>query len=153
MKVTVKVSGDQALARKLNRKLYAPQLSRFFRRSGHTILGIALDKVPRWDGNLANSLQVETDTAVPMRFVRVGTNAEYAEAVEKGSRPHWPPLEAITPWANSHGIEPKLLQAAIGHRGTKPNPFLEPALKDAIPEIEGFLRIMAADIEAGASSA
>ncbi len=150
MNITVSVKGDKELARKLNSGLYAPQLSRFFRRAGHTIMGLVMDKVPRWDGNLANSLQVESDTAVPMRFVRVGTNAEYAEAVEKGSRPHWPPLEAITPWANDHGIDPFLVQRTIGTRGTKPRPFLEPALEDAIPQIEGFLRVMASEIEAAA---
>lgn len=151
--ITVNVIGEKELARKLTNRLYVVPVSRFFRAAGQTIKGRAQDNAPRFDGNLVNSMQVETDTRTPMRFVRVGTNAEYAAAVEKGSRPHFPPIEAITPWAKAHDMSPFGLALSIARKGTAPHPFLEPALTDSKTDIIFLLSRMRTEIEAQAGRA
>lgn len=152
MNVTVKVVGDKELARKLSDALYAQPVHRFFGKSGFAIQGRAQDNAPRWDENLVNSLQVERDIAQPERFVRVGTNAEYAAPVEEGSRPHWAPLAALTPWAVDHDIEPFALQRHIAVHGTRPHPFLRPALDDSEADIKRFLSELGDDIERQATA-
>ena len=49
----------------------------------------------------------------------VSDNAIYGEAVEKGSKPHFPPIAAIEGWAKRHGANPYLVARAISKRGTK----------------------------------
>lgn len=44
---------------------------------------------------------------------------KHAIFVEKDTRPHWPPIAAIAPWARRHGIEPFLVARAISIHGTK----------------------------------
>lgn len=144
----VSVTGDERLIRKMSNRLYAGPVSRFFRAAGQTIKGRAQDLVPRFDGLLANSITVETDTATPMRFVRVGTNAEYAAAVEKGSRPHFPPVAAIAPWAEAKGLSPWAVAFGISRKGTRPHPFLGPALDASKPDILTLLYRMGREIEA-----
>lgn len=54
----------------------------------------------------------------------VGSNVEYAPHVELGTRPHWPPLAALEPWARRHGLNAYLVARAIARRGTKAHYFL-----------------------------
>lgn len=46
-------------------------------------------------------------------------SGRHAIFVEENTRPHWPPIAAITPWAERHGIEPFLAARAIAQHGTK----------------------------------
>jgi len=54
--------------------------------------------------------------------------SQYAVFMEKGTRPHFPPLEAIAPWAHRHGIAPFLVARSIAKKGTKGRHFLEKAI-------------------------
>ncbi len=58
---------------------------------------------------------------------RVGPSARYGLYVERGSRPHYPPVRALVGWARRHGVSPYAVQRAIGRRGTRARPFLLPA--------------------------
>lgn len=60
----------------------------------------------------------------------VGSNLKSALWAEKGTRPHWPPLVAIEPWARRHGMSAYLVARAISRRGTKAHHMLERALDD-----------------------
>ncbi|MEI7890919.1 MAG: HK97 gp10 family phage protein [bacterium] len=53
---------------------------------------------------------------------------EYAIFVAKGTKPHWPPIKAITKWANRKGIPPFLVARSIARKGTKANPFFDNAV-------------------------
>lgn len=57
--------------------------------------------------------------------------SQYAVHMEYGTRPHFPPLEAITPWANRHGIPPFLVARAIARKGTKARRFFGTAIDRA----------------------
>lgn len=48
----------------------------------------------------------------------------YGEFVDKGTKPHTPPISALIPWAKSHNLNPWSVQAKITKWGTDPQPFL-----------------------------
>jgi len=58
----------------------------------------------------------------------LANTTSYAIFVAKGTKPHWPPMKAITKWANRKGIAPFLVARAIARRGTKANPFFDNAV-------------------------
>lgn len=49
----------------------------------------------------------------------VGSNAAHAPYAVLGSRPHWPPMQALVGWARRHGIDVFLVARAIARRGTR----------------------------------
>lgn len=71
----------------------------------------------------------------------VGTNVKYAPHVEFGTRPHWPPLSAMQPWASRHGF-PKGKQGAfmvarsISRKGTPPRRMFQAGLAASKPYID-----------------
>lgn len=74
----------------------------------------------------------------------------HAEALEKGTRPHWTSVKEGTPlrqWADHKGINPYAVQASIAKRGTKAHPFIIPTFQSArrsVPRniINGFGRFI-----------
>ncbi len=70
--------------------------------------------------------------------VVVEPTANYANAVEKGSIPHWVsvrPGTALYAWATQKGIPPYALQASIARKGTKAHPFIEPTWRIMEPQV------------------
>ena len=64
----------------------------------------------------------------------------YAAAVHGGTRPHWVPIDAITPWANRHGIPPFLVARSIARKGTKARPFFTESIQDGQSEIDSLFK-------------
>jgi hypothetical protein len=55
-----------------------------------------------------------------------------AAAIEFGSRAHLPPIAGLLDWAASKGKSAAAayrIQRVIGERGTKPKPFMQPAIE------------------------
>lgn len=104
-----------------------------------------------FDGTVINAFVVDVEGAPIPHAVLIANTAEHGIYLEKGTRPHFPPVAAITPWALAHGIAPYALALHISRVGTKPHPFLEPALTQSIPAIRTFLAVAAAEIEAAAT--
>lgn len=70
--------------------------------------------------------------------VAVEPVSKYAEAVDKGSRPHWTSAKAGTPlwrWATQKGISPYAVQRSIAKKGTRAHPFMRPTYEQAQPEV------------------
>ena len=62
---------------------------------------------------------------------KVVANVDYAAYVEFGTRPHFPPVDALRDWAAKKLGDENLafpVARAIGARGTPPRPYLGPAL-------------------------
>jgi HK97 gp10 family phage protein len=62
---------------------------------------------------------------------KVTANVKYASYVEFGTRPHWPPVDALKDWAAKKLGDESLafvVARAISRRGTKAQPYLGPAL-------------------------
>lgn len=57
--------------------------------------------------------------------VQIEPTEYYADFLELGTRPHYPPVHAIEDWARQKGINPYALQHSIGRKGTKAHPYLE----------------------------
>lgn len=60
-----------------------------------------------------------------------GYNAPYAEPVEEGSVPHWPPIDPLRGWARRVlGDEQAAyaVQHTIAEKGTDPQPFVAPGV-------------------------
>jgi len=59
----------------------------------------------------------------------VGSNVAYAPYMEFGTRPHWPPISAMEPWASRHGTVGFLVARSIALHGIKPRRFLQMAFE------------------------
>lgn len=64
----------------------------------------------------------------------------YAIYVGKGTRPHFPPVQAI---AESMRVTPEiafLIARSISRKGTKAYPYLEPTAEKIYPRLAGYIR-------------
>ena len=94
--------------------------------------GTARSLAPKDTGRLGGSITHQISGLTS----RIGPSVAYGLYVEKGRRPGKPPpVAAVEPWARRRGANPFLVARAIGRRGTKPRPFLVPALTQSTPRI------------------
>lgn len=80
-------------------------------------------------GRLRSSIVPEVRQQTGVVIGVVGSNVTYAAAMEFGTRPHWPPLDALEPWARRHGMSAFLVARAIARRGIKGRRYLRGALE------------------------
>lgn len=89
---------------------------------------------PEDTGALSRSVQVETNS----KGAAVSINAPHARFVEYGTRPHFPPVQALAEWAYRKGLadspeEAQQVGLAIARKiakeGTKPRHFLKRAIR------------------------
>ena len=146
---TVRIEGLEQL-QKLGPHLVSGPMSRFMRAAGFVVQAHAMTNTrPNvFDGTVINSFYVHVDPSPIPAKTEIGNSAEHAPYLEKGTRPHFPPVAAIAPWAQAHGIEPYALALHISRHGTKAHPFLVPALNQSKGEIVALLSVAAAEIEA-----
>ena len=118
--------------RELNRKTAAMkaampntvayEFSREGQRTATEIKGI-IETAPRVDlGHLLRGIHERTTRlagGVETMVKPSDMSDRYAIFVEKDTRPHWPPIAAITPWALRHNMEPYLVARSIAKKGTK----------------------------------
>jgi len=74
----------------------------------------------------------------------VGTKAAYGVFVELGTRPHFPPLDAIREWCRVRGIDEKAaypIALAISRRGLPERPWLRPAFLAGIAQHANRIRL------------
>ena len=63
------------------------------------------------------------------------------------TRPHFPPVKALTGWAKRHGMNPFVVANSIAQKGTPIVPFLKMGLRDAKPENKVLLQVATKQIE------
>lgn len=134
--------------------LIVKPLRTFMEAALFTVEAAAKPLIPRDTGYLGRSLQ----TRITGMEGTLGTNAPHALYVHGGppftkarSKPHWPPIAAVTPWARRHGMNPYLVARSIARKGTKLVPFLKLAVDQSKPAISSLARKLANDIERKAS--
>lgn len=144
--LTMRIEGLETLQKALaDPELVKGPIKDALTRAGLTVEARAKQKAPVDTGRLRASIatKVEETRAI------VGSNVLYASYVEFGTKPHFPPVSALTTWARRHGFDSAFVLArAISQRGTKAHPYLVPALLESKPDIESFLRDAARRIEA-----
>ena len=135
-----------ALREKLASGEFAREPARqFVQRVAQKLRAEIVIRTPVDTGRLRASIAVESQddglTAI------VGTNVKYAPHVEFGTRPHWPPIAALQPWASRHGFG-KGRQGAgrvasiIARRGTRPKRMFREGVAASEPFIEAESAIM-----------
>lgn len=60
----------------------------------------------------------------------------YGSAVEYGTRPHFPPISALSLWSRRKGLNPFVIARSISQKGTKANPFFSRAVKGRKGDID-----------------
>lgn len=144
MAVTVTVTGLKELQGRLNG---AGQHTQSEMRSAMTASLILLEGemkrlAPRDTGRLQGSVSHTISGGGSSITGRVGPSVQYGIFVEKGTRAHFPPIDAISGWARRHGVHPFVLARAIARRGTRAQPFVEPAfLKHRAGVVKRFEQI------------
>jgi hypothetical protein len=79
-------------------------------------------------GDLYDS--IVTEVTARGLAIYVGSTSKYAPYVEFGTRPHWPPIDAIRGWCGLKGIPIAAafpIARKIAEKGTAAAPFLYPA--------------------------
>ena len=122
-------------------------------QTGHYAIGQTKERTPSDRGRARNSFgnPVVDRKAMP-RWVKIGSNLPYIRDLEFGTRPHWPPLSALQPWARRHGfpagnVGAFLVARVISQKGTKAHHMLRDGIKATGPFFKGRLAIAAKDIE------
>lgn len=88
------------------------------------------------EGNLIDSILV--DAVQGGMAAEIGSIAPYAPYVEFGTKPHFPPPDALEDWARHHGFDSAWpICKVIAKRGLKERPYLNPAYEE---EKEGFIQ-------------
>ena len=122
-------------------KLIGEPLRRAFIRTVVFAEGKTKEGTPVDTGRARNSYAHKVDRSPIPRWATWGSNLSYIRALEDGSKPHFPPLAALQPWAARHGFPPGnvgafLVARAISQRGTKAHHML----RDAMPPTRAFFR-------------
>ncbi len=97
--------------------------------AGLLVSGTAKRLAPYRTGNLRRSIVSQATALQGGTAAIITAAAKYARPVEYGSKPHTPPFGAIQRWARRKGLSAGAIWMTIRRRGTKPHPFMEPALK------------------------
>lgn len=138
----VQLTGDAELRRKLqNPEFVRGPLRRFLTRSAVLLEGKVKENTPVDTGRLRASI---THKVEPFRAI-VGTNVHYAPHVEFGTKPHWPPLAPLQPWAQRHGFPAGregawLVARAIARRGTRARRMFQKGVTESRVKIMGMWR-------------
>lgn len=61
--------------------------------------------------------QKNSDFIITIKYLK------YGDAIETGTKPHFPPIEALKKWSNRKGLNPYAVQQSIGKKGTKAQPW------------------------------
>jgi len=129
MPVTLRLEGADPLARALGRspELVAAESLRAMTTSLLLVEGDARRNVTHDTRRLMNSITHRIRGQGARLVGDVGPSARWGLYVERGTRPHWPPIAALIGWARRHGVSPYAVQRGIARRGTRARPFLLPA--------------------------
>jgi len=111
------------------------EIERALEKRAQETATLAKEKAPDTTGNLRENITVDRPQALT-RNVHTG-NAIYAECVEFGTSPHWPPAEPLKRWALRVLSDEKAgyaIQRKIAAAGTEEQPFFRPAIEAVRPK-------------------
>lgn len=115
---------------------------------GSHLKPLVQDKTPVDRGTLKRGIAFSVDTVRPSVYEMVlgveGEAKKYGIFVERGTRPHFPPIAAVADWARRHGIKPFLVARAIARHGTikrfgRPGPKGALMFERTLDENEGWI--------------
>lgn len=147
--VGLNVEGIDKIISKANKnKLFAQPLKKFFTNSAIDVQRTAKQNAVVDTGRLRSDIGYEIDGAAIPLYAAVGNTVFYAPFVEKGTRPHFPPPQALDVWARRHGFVSGFVVARhIAMFGTQAHPYLVPGLEDNVGNINRHLVTAAGEME------
>lgn len=152
---TIRTTGLDGAEAALDSDILHKPARNLLTRSGIKVQGLAREKSVVDRGGLRDSVAYEVDPAAFPRSVEVGSNLEYARATELGRPPgKMPPVGPLENWARRKGLGAGLgwpIALKIRDQGTKPRPFLLPAVTDAEPAIKKYVGVFGKEIAAEAA--
>lgn len=109
-------------------------------------------RTPEWHRDAVTSIDTDQSRSAWPAWARVFSESPVVRYLEDGTKPHWPPIADITPWADDKGIPPFLVARSIARKGTVAHRMFrdaEAAMNDLMP---GLLADFARSVEAMASA-
>lgn len=137
--VKVSITFDDAEVRKLLRKMPPAikiAVERFLIKAGLVVKSSAKANAPVRTARLRDSISSKVDKL--RQEAVIGPNVEYGPYVEHGTRPHFPPVKALSEWAGKVLGDASLgfvIAKSISKKGTKKQPYMLPALEDNVDNI------------------
>lgn len=124
------------------RSSVANQLNRLGTMTTSNLRGSA----PRDTSYMVNQIRASKASTNKLE-VTITAGAKYTKAVDEGTKPHFPPMEALIPWAKRHpmtGVSPEasafLIARAISKRGSKARHFINPVITPAKAQAIAFMK-------------
>jgi hypothetical protein len=146
MLMTIQLTGADQLTAAWNQapELAGQDLSRFMHAATLYLEGEVQERTPAAHGTLKTSWTNDVDGAGMNVIGIVGTPLAYAVPVELGTKPHFPPVDALLDWVKIRFGVPEaearniafLVARKIASKGTEGAFMLERALDAAEPELD-----------------
>lgn len=133
MRISVQIRGLDEVQKKLRQvkeDLRGTPMEQGMKQATLLVERSAKQKAPKDTGTLAASINSDVTRGGNSVIGIIGTRIKYAPFVELGSRPHFPPMQNIAPWARRHGLSAYGAAVAIAARGTRARHFFRGALED-----------------------
>ena len=144
--ITIHIEGLEVAVAKLTPQRANGPIGRFLDRGAIYIQSRARENAPVDTGRLRGSIGVESPSD---RQRVIGANTDYAEYVETGTRPHFPPPSALAGWVSRHGGgDPYALALHISKVGTVAHPYMKPAAESGESFVKSLIPTLAAELEA-----
>ena len=159
------IKGVDKLRKRLDlANMSAKPIRNYMRVSGQILRKQAIKETPKFTGSLANSIHVQRIKAkcrMP-NSVKIYSSRSYAAYVHGDpkisgrlkltkpytrSKPHYPPIKKLIPWAEAKGLNPYAVQRSIGKKGTPLVPFFLIAEKKTRTQRVALLSKLSKDIE------
>lgn len=118
--MSIRVSGLEKVANRYNPNVVQVPFRRFFVRSATTVHKGVSRRTRKFSGEARNSIKIQFDTAVVIRWARVFSDLFRMRFLEFGTKPHgFPVTEQFRAYARRKKRDPFVLMQAIAARGTK----------------------------------
>lgn len=119
------VKETEAKLQQVSDDLHGSPMEEGMRDATAIVLGTAKRYATVDTGRMRNSITPEVRNMGATIQGVVGSNVVYAPYQELGTRPHWPPIQALTVWASRHGTTAYNVAKGIAIHGTKAVRFLQ----------------------------
>lgn len=123
--------------------LFMTVFNKAIKKSIFVLTAAAKMETPVDLGFLRNSMRESFENLIGT----LDNTAPYALFVHEGTKPHFPPLDAITPWANRHGIPPFMVAMSIAAKGTKGVPFFDLAIDAQQLQVQNYFDVAMEDFK------
>jgi HK97 gp10 family phage protein len=118
--------------RGVSAEITGPSLLEGMRQATATVTRAAKQNAPVDLNDLRSSIKPSIRRTKTTVLGVVGSNVKYAPFMEMGTKPFWPKVDALQPWARRHGMSAFLVARAIARRGLKPRKYLQRAFEDNV---------------------